>query len=215
VFYIAPVRLLGIVPAILLPVLLAQVSPPTRTTSRQRDAGVRRRRDAGDRPIILGTDPPGRLRPAAEVGDGGVVERDAGPDEVRRELQALRARIDALEQERLRTQQTAEMLQQLNGQVQQMRQQLADAEARRVAEEQQRETQRANLQVAVDTLASAQQRLISGDYSIDAELDRAQATLTGQAQQDVQAARAAVQNRDLARARALLNAAILDAQAGR
>jgi len=215
VFYIAAVRLLGIVPAILLPVLLAQVSPPTRTTPQKRDAGVRRRRDAGDRPIILGTDPPGRLRPSAEAGDGGVAERDAGPDEVHRELQALRARIDVLEQERLRTQQTVEVLQRLNAQVQQMRQQLADAEARRVAEEQQRETQQANVQAAVDALASAQQRLMAGDYGIDAELDRAQATFTGQAQQDVQAARAALQNRDLARARAFLNAAIRDAQAGR
>lgn len=208
-------RLLGIFPAILLPVLLAQVSPPTRTPRERRDGGVRRRADAGDRPIILGTDPPGRLRVPPAAPDAGVAERDAGPDEVHRELQALRARIDALEQERARAQQTAEALQQLNSQVQLMRQQLADAEARRVAEEQQREAQRANVQAAVDALASAQQRLMTGDYGIDAELDRAQATFTGQAQRDVQAARVALQNRDLARARAFLNAAILDAQAGR
>jgi hypothetical protein len=107
------------------------------------------------------------------------------------------------------------MLQQLATEMQQVRQQLADAEARRVAEEQQREARRANVQGAVDALVAAQQRLMAGDSSIGAELDRAQATFTGQAQRDVQEARAALENRDLARARALLNAAIFDAQAGR
>ena len=52
-------------------------------------------------------------------------------------------------------------------------------------------------------------------HAIETELDQAQRSFTGQAQRDVQAARAALRNRDLAAARALLSAAISDAQAGR
>ena len=96
-----------------------------------------------------------------------------------------------------------------------IRQQLADAEARRVAEEQQRQAQALTVQSGVDTLVAAQQRLASGDASIDAELDRAQASFSGQALRDVQAAREALRNKDLAQARLLLSAAIADAQAGR
>lgn len=209
-------RLLGIVPALLLSALLAQTGNPAPKSTRDRsDGGTRRRADAGDRPILLGTDPPGRLRPAAPAPDGGTAERDAGPDEVQRELQALRSRIDALEQERQRSQQTSQQLQQLNTEMQLMRQQMADAEARRQADEQQREARRANVQAATDALAYAHQRLVGGDSAIEADLDRAQAVFSGQALRDVQAARAALQNRDLARARTLLQAAISDAQAGR
>ena len=199
-------RLFGIAPALLLAALLAQV----RTTSRP----ARGRADAGDRPVLLGTDPPGRLRPAGDAGiDGG--PGDAGPDEVHRELQTLRARVEALERERAQSQLTAQQLQQLTAEVQLMRQQLADAEARRVTEEQQHQEQRENVQGGVDTLIAAQQRLATGDSGIEADLQRAQASFSGQALRDVQAAREALRNHDLAQARLLLNAAIRDAQAGR
>jgi hypothetical protein len=218
------VRLLGIFPAVLLAFLIAQVRPSTRPQRGRADAGERGRADAGERgradagerPILLGTDPPGRLRPPTPTPDAGVsAERDAGPDEVRREIQQLRARLEALEQERARSQQTASQLQQLTQEVQQLRQQIAEAETQRQAAEQQREARRAEVQSAVDALYGAQQRLMSGDSSIEAELDRAQATFTGQAQRDIQAARLALQNRDLSRARALLSSAISAAQAGR
>jgi hypothetical protein len=202
------VQLLAAIPAILLALLLAQGRPPSRAS--------RGRPDAGDKPILLGTDPPGRLRPAAPVAaDGGVAQRDAGPDEVQRELQALRARLEALEQDRAHSQETARLVQQLAAEVQQLRQQTADAEAQRQAAEQLRESQRADVQSAVSALYAAQQRLQGGNASIDVELEQAQAVFTGRAQREIQAARAALQNRDLSAARALLAAAISDAQAGR
>ena len=104
-------RLFGIAPAVVIALALAQVRAPARTG--------RGKADAGDRPVLLGTDPPGRLRPAsADAGtDGGT--RDAGPDEVHRELERLRTRLDALEQDRVRAaEQTAQQLQQLSAEVQ-------------------------------------------------------------------------------------------------
>lgn len=202
-------RLLGIIPALLIAFLMGQVRTPPRPK--------RGKADAGDRPILLGTDPPGRLRPPVPSPDAGADggPADAGPDEVHRELQQLRARLEALEQDRAARAQTAQQLQQLSQELQQIRQQMADAEARRLAEEQERQTRRAAVQSAVDGLYAAQQRLMAGDSSIEAELDRAQSTFTGQALRDIEAARAALQNRDLSRARAFLAAAISDAQAGR
>jgi len=202
------VRLFGIAPAVVIALALAQVRAPARTG--------RGKADAGDRPVLLGTDPPGRLRPAsADAGtDGGT--RDAGPDEVHRELERLRTRLDALEQDRVRAaEQTAQQLQQLSAEVQQLRQQIADAETRRDAEEQQRAARSAAVQAGVEAVSAAQQRLATGDASIESELDRAQASFTGQALLDVQAAREALRNRDILRARALLGAAAIDAQAGR
>jgi len=208
------VRLLGIVPAAMIAFLMAQVSPAARPKRGRADAGARA--DAGERPLLLGTDPPGRLRPTQPPPDGGAsLERDAGPDDVHRELQQLRARLDALEQERAHAQQVSQQLQQLTLEVQQIRQQIADAEARRQLEEQQREERQGLVQSGLDALYAAQQRLAAGDASIDSELSRAQAAFTGQAQRDVEAARMAVQNRDLARARAMLSAAIFHAQVGR
>jgi len=200
-------RLLGIAPALLFAALLAQAP----TTSRP----ARGKADAGQKPILLGTDPPGKLRHASADAGADAGPADAGPDEVHRELQTLRARIEILEQERAQSQMTAQQLQQLTLEVQQIRQQLADAQARRVADEQQRQAQEDAVQSGVDTLVAAQQRLASGDASIDAELDRAQASFSGQALRDVQAAREALRNKDLAQARLLLSAAIADAQAGR
>jgi TolA-binding protein len=208
------VRLLGIIPAATIAFLMAQASPTARPKRGRADAGARA--DAGERPLLLGTDPPGRLRPTQAPPDGGApAERDAGPDDVHRELQQLRARLDALEQERAHAQQVSQQLQQLTLEVQQIRQQIVDAEGRRQLEEQQREERQALVQSGLDSLYTAQQRLAAGDASIESELARAQAAFTGQAQRDVEAARMAVQNRDLARARAMLSAAIFHAQAGR
>src|SRR5882672_3114992 len=126
---------------------MAQVSPAARPKRGRADAGARA--DAGERPVLLGTDPPGRLRPAQAPPDGGAgVERDAGPDDVQRQLQ------------------------QLTQEVQQIRQQIADAEARRQLEEQQREERQALVQSGLDALYAAQQRLAAGDPSIESELAR-------------------------------------------
>jgi len=200
------VRLLGLLPPVLLALLLGQARPPLR--------GSRGRADAG--PVLLGTDPPGRLRPDPTTADAGTTaQRDGGSDDLHRELQQLRARLEALEQERAQAQQNAQQLQQLVQEMQQLRQQIADAEAQRQAAEQERENRRASVQSGVDALYTAQQRLAGGNSSIEAELDKAQSSFTGQAQRDIEAARAALRNRDLSAARALLSAAISDAQAGR
>ena len=200
-------RLLGIAPSLLLAVLVAQTRSSTRTT--------RGRADAGEKPILLGTDPPGRLRPNPADAGAPPAPRDAGPDETQRELQQLRARLELLEQERSQNQQTAQQLQQLSQDVQALRQQIADAEAQRAAAEQQRAADRASVRSAVDALYGAQERLAGGNSAIEAALDQAQAAFTGQAQRDVAAARDALRNRDLSAARALLSVAISNAQAGR
>ena len=200
-------RLLGAIPALLLALLLGQGRSTPKAPRGQADGG---------RPVLLGTDPPGRLRTSPSPADAGVAaERDAGGDEVHRELQALRARVDALELERAQAQETVQQLQQLNDEVQLLRQQIADAEWQRQAAEQQRESHRADVQSAVNALYGAQQKIMGGNASIEAELDQAQAAFTGKAQREVQQARTALQNRDLSAARALLAAAISDAQAGR
>jgi hypothetical protein len=186
----------------------ADAGTPARRQRKPADAGMAQR----DRPILLGTDPPGRLRPSPPAPDGGVAQRDAGPDEVHREIQQLRARIDALEQERARNQEAAQQLQQISQEIQMLRQQVADAEAQRRAAEQQEQSRRASVQSAVDALYYAQQQLAGGNPSIDAQLSQAEAAFSGQAQRDLQAARAALANRDLAAARAYLAAAIRDAQ---
>ena len=196
-------KLLGLLPPVLLAFLLGQARPPSRAPRGRADAG----------PVLLGTDPPGRLRPTPPSPDAGTTaQHDGGVDDVHRELQQLRARLEALEQERAQAQQNA---QQLVQEVQQLRQRIADAEAQRQVAEQERETRRASVQSAVDALYTAQQRLAGGNGSIETELEQAQSAFTGQAQRDIEAARAALRNRDLSAARALLSAAISDAQAGR
>ena len=199
-------KLLGLLPPVLLAFLLGQARPPSRAPRGRADAG----------PVLLGTDPPGRLRPTPPSPDAGTTaQHDGGVDDLHRELQQLRARLEALEQERAQAQQNAQQLQQLVQEVQQLRQRIADAEAQRQVAEQERETRRASVQSAVDALYTAQQRLAGGNGSIETELEQAQSAFTGQAQRDIEAARAALRNRDLSAARALLSAAISDAQAGR
>jgi chromosome segregation ATPase len=200
------VRLLGAIP-ILLPLLLAQARPPSR--------GTRGQADGGEHPILLGTDPPGKLRPTPPSDGGTVAERDAGVDTIHHEVLQLRARIDALEKERAQTQENAQKLEQVVQELQQLRQQVADAEARRQAIDEEQQARRTSVQTGVNALYTAQQQLAGGSYAIEAQLDRAQTSFTGQAQRDVQAAREALRNRDLSAARALLSAAISDAQAGR
>jgi len=170
---------------------------------------VRSRADAG--PMLLGTDPPGRLRPAPPI-DGGVAQQDAGPDEVHRELQTLRGRVDALERERALALGQSQQLEQVVRELRELRSQLSAAEAQKQAQQEQKAARYAQVQDTINTLYLAQQRLASGDYEIGAALDQAQAAFSGQAQRDIAAARQALQNRDLAAARAYLVAAISDAQ---
>ena len=205
-------RLLAAI-APILAVLLAQSRTPSPPSPG--------RADAGD-PILLGTDPPGTLRPESAT-DGGTTttaqrdaaQRDAGVDGVQRELQQLRARVDALERERGQAQQNARQLEQVVQELKQLRQEVAGAEGPRQTAEEQQQAQRASSQAAVNSLYMAQQRLAGGDSAIETQLDQAQSAFTGQARRDIEAARVALRNRDLATARALLSAAISAAQGGR
>ncbi len=153
---------------------------------------------------MIGTDP-GVSAPA-----------DAGVEAAtQRQITELRARVDVLEQTLAQTQQQSQDLQQIAAELRQLRAQVAEAEARRQAEEQAQAARHQQIQSAVDALGRAQYALASGNDDIAAALDQAQAVLEGQAQRDVQAARAALQNRDLALARTYLAAAISDALQGR
>ncbi|HUJ25502.1 MAG TPA: hypothetical protein VLW85_05765 [Myxococcales bacterium] len=176
----------------------------------------RARAQADGGPVLLGTDPPGSIRRTA-ASDGGVevARLDAGPTATQRELADLRARVDALERQLQAQQQQAQQLQQIASEVQRLRTQLADAEARRQAEQQEQAQQRSQRESAIAALNQAQSALAGGSYDVSGALDQAEGAFSGQAQRDVQAARAALQNHDLSQARALLNAAILDAQQGR
>ena len=204
-------------------VLFAAVLGCAAAALAQADGGQRRRparrgADAGvtrQKPVLLGTDPPGKLRPPDPSSDAGIASADAGPDEMHRELQQLRARVDMLERERAQSQQSTQQLQQINQELQQLRQQVADAEAQRQAEQDQARARRASVQSAVDALYGAQAQLAGGGYDVEAQLSRAEAAFTGDAQRNVRLARMALQNRDLAAARAYLSSAIAAAQQGR
>ena len=144
--------------------------------------------------------------------DGGTAQQqDAGPDEVHLQLQALQARIDTLERDRAQNQQQADLLQQLVAEMRDLRAQIAAADTRQKTSEQERAARQTQMQTAVSSLQSAQYRLMSGDANVDAELDQAASAFSGPARRDVEAARTALRNRDLAQARAYLGAAITDA----
>ncbi|MCA1829585.1 MAG: hypothetical protein ABR567_12020 [Myxococcales bacterium] len=173
----------------------------------------RGRPDAG--PVLLGTDPPGKLRPSPPFDAGTSAQADAGVDAVHAEILQLRARVDALERERAQLQQQSQQLSEIARQLQDLRSQLADADSRRQAAEQQQAARREQLQVGVSALYQAQSMLAGGNSSIDDQLAQAQGSFPPQAQRDIDSARTALQNRDLAAARAYLSAAISDAQQGK
>lgn len=187
--------------------------PQARSRRGGADAGPSRTRAQG--PVLLGTDPPGRLRPTPA--DAGVTApQDAGPTTEQRELQQLRARVDALEQQRFQQQdQQARQLDEVVRQLRELRGQIADGEQRRKAAEDRQEQYRAEVYAGVNALYQAEAMLAGGNSAVDDQLAQAQAAFPPQAQREVQAARSALRNRDLSAARTLLYAAIADAQQGR
>ena len=186
----------------------AQSSPEARTPRRTRP-------DAGAGPVRLGPDPPGKLRPSAPSDGGTIAQVDAGPTPTEIELQQLRSRVDALERERAVLEEQTQQLSRITQQLQQLRAQLADAEAARQDEARQQSARREQLQGGVNALYAAQNMLAGGNFSVEDQLSQAQGSFPPQAQRDIEAARAAIQNRDLSQARTYLNAAISDAQQGK
>src|SRR5437764_13295216 len=200
--------------ALVISAALAQTeSPQARAPRGIADGGTSRVRKPG--PVLLGTDPPGRLR-AAEPSDAGVAQIvDAGPSPLQLEVQQLRARVDALERERAQAQQQSQQLDEITRQLQELRAQMADAESRRQTAEQQQTARRQAMQSGVSALQQAQSLLAGGNSSIDDQLAQAEASFPPQAQRDIQYARDALRNRDLSLARTWLNSAIADAQQGK
>ena len=177
------------------------------------DGGTSRVRTPG--PIFLGTDPPGKLRPQRAESDGGTpVPRIAASDEVQRELQQLRGRVEALERERGQIQQQSQQLAEVVRQLQELRGQLAAGEQRKAAAQQQEQAQREQRESGITALQQAQAALAGGDSAVEDQLAQAQASFPPQAQRDLDTARTALRNRDLSAARAFLSAAIHHAQQG-
>jgi len=177
------------------------------------DGGVSRVRTPG--PIFLGTDPPGKLRPQHAETDGGTpVPRIAAPDDVQRELQQLRLRVDALERERGQLQQQSQQLGEVMLQLQDLRRQLADGEERKQSALQQERAQQEQRESSLGALQRAQAALASGDSAVEDQLTQAQASMPPLAQRDLEAARTALRNRDLSAARGYIGAAMQHARQG-
>ena len=189
--------------AVALVLAQAEAAKPRSRGKAKADAG-----ESPDKPVYLGTDPPGRLRASVPPPDAGVrAAADAGPDDLHRELSALRARVDLLERDRAAAHASSQRLDQLAAELAALKGQLGDAEARKQTTEADRAAGQEQVTAALGGLATAQQRLAEGDSAVDAELEQAEATLTGEALRDVQLAREALRNRDLSQARAWLSAA--------
>jgi hypothetical protein len=210
-----------------LAVLLAQTGTGKRKRSRGRaDAGLSSFASPDDGgPLLLGPDTPGRIKVEPPARDGGIRDASvsAAPDgggsrSAQSQIEELRGRVGILEQQAAASQQQAQQLQMMNEQLQALRQELADADARRQQEQADEQRHRQTVQSAIASLSGVQQQLLygnSGDSSVDQALDQAQSAFTGQAQRDVQAARMALRNNDVSAARAYLSTAMQDAQAGR
>ncbi len=177
------------------------------------DGGTARVRTPG--PYLLGTDPPGKLRPQRAEADAGTpVPRIAASEEVQRELQQLRGRVEALEQGRAQLQQQSQQLGEVMRQLQVLRAQLAEGEQKQAAAQKREQAQREQRESGVSALRQAQAALAGGDSAVEDQLALAQATFPPQAQRDIDGARTALRNRDLSAARAWLDSAIAHAQQG-
>ena len=177
--------------------------------------------DRTPRPRMVGgalrsPDRPGVLR-ATDDSDAGSADNrvpaQSAPASSQSDVAALRARVTVLEQQ-LQTQQTqADLQAQTNQELSALRQQIADADAQRQADRQGAAVQQQNVQVAMSALNAAQAQLAGGSTDLGDALDRASASLTGQARLEVESARAALSRSDLYEARQHLAAAIQQAQA--
>lgn len=178
--------------------------------------------------------PPSRARkaPAPERADAGVgiaihVDRDGGPAdagapvtaedlaELRREVTALGSRTQALERDSQRGRDQEQLLRQLADQVHALRQELAQDKAQKQAREDEQVARRDQTQQAVSGLSAVQSSMAGGNTDVDRALVDLRASLPPAAQRDVDAAREALRNSDLAAARALVAQAMMDAQTAR
>jgi hypothetical protein len=181
------------------------------TAGKPKRPATRGAADGGDRPIVLGPDKPGRLKPTPDAGTDGGSAQDARVELLERDLEVLRSRIDTLERGHQQLREQAAQQQQILQQLEALRQQIATADAQREEEAQAKQDQRDAVQGALRTLNAVDQRLAVGDYDVDAALASAQAALPEPARTNVRNAREALRNRDLANARASITAAAVSA----
>ena len=161
----------------------------------------------------------------AGVGIAVHVERDGGPSdggaaptsdelaELRRDVSTLKTRTQALERDSQRARDQDQLLQRLSDQVQSLRQELAQDKAQKQAREDEQAARRDETQQAMTGLAQVQNAMAGGSADVDRALVSLRSSLPPAAQRDVDAAREALRNRDLAAARALVAQAMMDAQA--
>jgi hypothetical protein len=168
--------------------------------------------------------------PAAGV-DGGIVIAPGVPPapateenlKLHAELEAMRLRVQMLEQQNALARQQTELAQQQVEQLQQAVQNLealrSDAEAatqERQANQRAAAEYQANAQAAVTALMGAVNQLGTGDTNIEGTLTAVEnANIGTLVQKDIDLARESLQNGDLGVAGSYLVQAIRDAQAGR
>ena len=198
-------------------------TPPSgRARARRLDGGsadggkstrVSVRRKGALPPRILG-DPPGsvHLTNTPEPPDGGVPAVSARMDKLEQQVSELRARSTALEAALRQAQGQEQELQQLNQQMTELRGQINAEAQRKQQAAAQSAAQHQRITGAVSGLLSADQTLAGGSSDIEPALDAAEQAFTGEAAQEVTAAREALRNDDLSQARALLQSAIAHAQ---
>ena len=129
--------------------------------------------------------------------------------QLRKEVDELRSRLVDAEARAAQSEQLLDQLGQLNEQVTALRTRLGEA----LAQADQRALER---RAAIETVVAVQQQLISGDTTdATARLAAAEQILPPLARARVEAARHAIENRDLANARWYLFLAAYEAQEGR
>jgi hypothetical protein len=207
-------------------------APATASTGAARDAGQLPGSDVGprdesdkpalavDRSLVVNPSsfPPGRAEPA----DAGIVrvvhtvpQNTAVVTGLESQITALRAQIGELEEQQASAQSQLQQLQRVNAQLNAINQQLSDTQAQRAEKEQQAAARQEEVQQAIGGLGAASETLARGSTDVGSALDAADETFTPQARRDLAAARTAIATSNLGEARALLQAAIGDAQAGR
>ena len=175
--------------------------------------------------VIIVSEPPRSARSTQGAPDASIANaplRDAGQDvdraeveRLRREVEDLRQRTDSLEKQIAREQGQQAQLKDISDQMKAMRAQMQEAESRKQDAEERVEQHRQDVDRAVDVLVDAQATIAAGNSTVDAQLADAAAVLNGSARRDIDAARQALANKDLATARSFLQAAIVAARSGR
>jgi len=179
---------------------------------------IRHSRDGGPDVMIVGD----RIGVLRNEPDGASSSTAAPPaaaaneaSDLQQQIAALKVRTAQLEQQQAASQEQVRQLAQMNEQLKQLNAQAAARQAERAAGSDDAAAHQALVQRAVDGLATVLNRLAGGDDDVGDGLDLADENFPPQARRDIAAARDAIGSHNLGEARALVQSAISDAQAGR